>query len=93
MFDKTSYPQNRNEWSKAIERGLGITQAQGEERYLQSNFPIQELAEWLKKEYSAGFGPNFIQALLRNINGLIAWIYGNKLEPYWPGSDKDPQKE
>ena len=93
MCDKNRYPLNRNEWSQVIERGLGITQEQGTRLFQQNRFPVQELARWCRKEYSGCFGPNFIPALLRNINGLIAWVYGNKPEPYWPGSDTDLPSE
>lgn len=90
MVKKNSYPQNRHEWSTAIEQGLGITRAQGEELCRNGCFPKKELAEWLKDEYGEIHGPDFVPALLRNINGLIAWVYGDRPEPFWPGKDPDP---
>lgn len=89
MQKKKEYPQTREEWSNAIEQSLGISQAKGEELLTTGKFPVQMLAEWLKKGYSEGFGPNFLPALLRNINGLVTWVYGNKPEPYWPGKNGD----
>ena len=49
----------------------------------------QNSEEWIRNTFSKGFSPEFVSALLRNIKGLVAWVYGNKGEPYWPGSDDE----
>jgi len=85
---KKEYPQNKHEWSIAIQEGLGITLTSGKELHRDGRFPADDLLEFIKKEYSEGFGENFVPALLRNLKGLINWVYGNGAEPYWPGKDK-----
>lgn len=87
MAHKKVYPKNKSEWGIAIQKGLGITIAEGKKLQREGNFPVQALTQYIKKEYSEGFGENFVPALLRNLKGLISWVYGGGSEPYWPGSD------
>ncbi len=89
MKEKKTYPQNRNEWLQAIQHGVGISGEEGKKVLLQGAFPIENLRNWIVNEFSDGFGQHFAPALLRNIHGLINWVYGNGNEPYWPGSDDD----
>ena len=85
--DKRVYPQNKHEWGIVIQQGLGVTLGKGKRLNKDGKFPVQDLAQFIKKEYSEGYGPNFVPALLRNLKGLINWVYGDGSEPYWPGSD------
>ncbi len=87
MTDEKTYPKNKEEWSIAIHKGLSITQIEGEQLFQSENFPVEDLVKLIQKEYSKSFGPEFVPALVRNIKGLISWVYGDGSEPFWPGSD------
>lgn len=87
------FPQSAKAWQETIEAGLGITAVQGQQQWTTNNFPSEQLATWLTETYDAkhGYSPQFVPALLRNLQGLLAWIYGEGDEPYWPGSDANSQ--
>ena len=87
------FPQSAEEWQGAIEAGLGITAVQGEQQWANNTFPSVKLAAWLSETYDAkhGYSPEFVPALLRNLLGLLAWVYGDGEEPYWPASDVNSQ--
>ena len=82
-----TYPQNPAEWQSVIQNGIGVGRIEGQEAYQTGQFPHEELASWTREAYSEGFSPDFVPALLRNIKGLVAWVYGDGSEPSWPGSD------
>ena len=86
------YPQRPTEWQTAIRDGIGVSGGEGQEAYQAGEFPYDRLEQWIRETFSEGFSPDFVPALLRNVKGLVAWVYGNKGEPYWPGSDSECQK-
>ncbi|MFW9854280.1 MAG: hypothetical protein ACFFFG_04440 [Candidatus Thorarchaeota archaeon] len=85
----SNYPQNKEEWQVAIYAGVGLTKLEGERKYQTQNFPYLKVEEWIQKSFSEGFHPDFVPALLRNIQGLVAWVYGGKEEPNWSQSDEE----
>ena len=88
-----TYPHNPKEWQSAIQDGIGVGEIEGQEAYQAGQFPCDELERWIRQAYSAGYSPDFVPALLRNIKGLVAWVYGGEGEPYWPGSDYDDEAQ
>lgn len=83
------YPQNANEWRKAISKALNLTPEECDARLQSDAFPFDDLVVWIRREFRAdkGYSSDFISALIRNRKGLIAWAYGGCSEPYWPGQD------
>jgi len=65
---------------------------EGREAYQAGNFPYEQLEEWIRETFREGFSPDFVPALLRNIRGLVKWVYGDGDEPSWPGSDGDSRQ-
>ena len=88
-----TYPQNPEEWQSAIQVGIGVGWIEGREAYQAGQFPYDELALWIRGTYSVGYSSDFVPALLRNIKGLVAWVYGGGPEPSWPGSDSDVEDQ
>lgn len=91
MKTKTpSYPQNADEWHSAITHGFGLTPEEGKAQHQTGTFPFEAFTVWLRQEFRAdkGYNPDFVPALIRNRKGLVAWLYGNGSEPYWPGQDE-----
>ena len=86
-----TYPQNPQEWRSAIQDGIGLGEVEGQEAYQAGQFPYDQLAQWMREAYCEGFSPDFVPALLRNVKGLVAWVYGDGGEPSWPGSDIEDQ--
>ncbi len=81
------YPQSPTEWQAAIEAGIEVPIEEGSEALADGTFPYAKLADWVRVTYDKRIGPDFVAAVLRNIRGLVAWAYGDKSEPYWPGSE------
>ena len=92
MTDST-YPQEPAEWQSAIQEGIGLSAIEGREAYRAGEFPYQQLEQWIRGTLSQGFSPDFVPALLRNVKGLVAWVYGEGGEPYWPGSDDEKRNQ
>ena len=92
MIDST-YPQSPKEWQSAIHYGIHADAIEGQEAYQAGQFPYEKLALWMREAYGEGFSPDFVPALLRNIKGLVAWVYGEGAEPSWPGSDFDVEDQ
>lgn len=86
------FPQNSSEWRQAIEQGIGLPHSAGQAAYEAGRYPYPVLAAWLRRTYSAaaGYRPDFVPALTRNLHGLVDWVYGNGREPHWPGNDDAP---
>jgi len=84
-----NYPQYPEEWRSAIYAGIGLNEKDGQKIYRAGKFPYKKLEGWIRETFCEGYSPDFIPALVRNIKGLVAWIYGDVSEPYWPGSDHD----
>lgn len=84
-----NYPQSAGEWRTVITRGFGLSSSKGKARYKAGTFPFEDLASWLRQEFGAsrGYSVDFVPALVRNLRGLVAWVYGDASEPYWPGRD------
>lgn len=82
-----SYPQNVDEWRETIGKALNLTAREGKTRFQAGTFPFADLIGWIHREFGSdkGYRLDFIPALMRNRNGLIAWVYGNGSEPYWLG--------
>jgi hypothetical protein len=87
----STYPQEPAEWQSAIEDGIGLSAIEGRKAYQAGAFPYEQLERWIRGTFSQGFSPDFVPALLRNVKGLVAWVYGGGGEPSWPGSDQDPR--
>jgi len=84
-----NYPQTPEEWQATIQNGIGINQSEGQKALQEGKFAYEQFAQWIREIFSDGFSPDFIPALLRNIRGLVEWVYGDGDEPFWPGSDDD----
>lgn len=89
MMTNNPYPREPSEWQAAIRDGIGVSGEEGQEAYRSGRFPYEKFAQWIRETYTEGYSPDFVPALLRNIKGLVAWVYGSKSEPYWPGSDRE----
>lgn len=87
----SSYPRNSEEWRISILQGIGLLPEKGRSLYNSGRFPYNDLISWIYLEFSEenGYSPNFVPALVRNIKGLVSWVYGNGSEPYWPGKDDE----
>ncbi|UCH32275.1 MAG: hypothetical protein JSV05_02525 [Candidatus Bathyarchaeota archaeon] len=81
------YPSTAGGWRKIISQALNLTPEEGATRYQNGTFPSRELEDWIQQRFKPedGYAHNFIPALIRNIKGLVAWVYGSGSEPYWPG--------
>jgi len=87
------HPQEPAAWRAAIEDGMGLTWPEGRDAWQSGAFPYEQFTRWIRETFSDGYSPQFVPALVRNVRGLAAWVYGEGDEPYWPGSDgKDPVK-
>ena len=86
-----SYPQSKSEWQTAVSQGIGLTAEYGRSAYAAGQIPYEELQQWLENTYRDGYHPDFVPALIRNIIGLAAWLYGNSGEPNWSQSDEERQ--
>ena len=86
-----SYPRNSEEWCISISQGIGLPPEKGRSLYNSGRFPFDELISWICREFSEenGYSLNFVPALIRNIKGLVNWVYGNGSEPYWSGKDDE----
>lgn len=86
-----SYPKNAVEWRDFIASKFGISPEEGKTYYQAKNFPTDSFISWIRQEFSvdSGYSHTFIPAIVRNLEGLITWIYGEGNEPYWPGEDGD----
>jgi hypothetical protein len=85
------YPRTPAEWRRAITRGIGLTHEEGKALRQADAFPFDALLTWIEQEYSedCGYSPNFLPALVRNIKGLVRWVYGTDPEPFWPRADPE----
>jgi len=83
------YPKTGEEWRKAVHKALGISPDEGRKLYTNNAVPVEKVMKWIEQEYLATCGKNFIEALNRNKNGFISWLYGKGQEPYWPGRDEE----
>jgi hypothetical protein len=89
VMNTRKYPNDPQEWREAINEGLGLAKEDGKIALAAGEFPFDALEDWIKSQYSEGYSPDFVLALVRNIRGLVAWVYGGEGEPFWPGSDED----
>ena len=81
------YPQTPDEWACTIWYSLGIDKAGGEALAAAGEFPYRRLALWIQETYTEGYAPEFVPALLRNLRGLVSWVYSGAPEPDWRGAD------
>lgn len=88
MADKT-YPRQPDEWRSAIQDGIGLSEDAGRSACERGEFPFEKLEEWIQTTFSEGYTAGFAPALLRNIRGLVSWVFGGGSEPSWPGSDDE----
>jgi hypothetical protein len=88
-MNSKNYPQSPQAWRSAIQRGLGLGEAEARRAHQAGEFPFDRLERWIRMAFGDDYSPEFVPALLRNMKGLAAWAYGQGPEPYWPGSD-DP---
>ena len=85
-----SYPLNAEEWRETINRALNLAPDEGAAHHQNNTFPYKELEAWIRQKFQPadGFASDFIPALIRNIRGLVTWVYGGGSEPRWPSQDK-----
>jgi hypothetical protein len=85
------WPQDAASWGDVLARILRISSDEAHERYSAGELPREVIAGWIDARFSAarGYHPDLAPALLRNLDGLLRWAYGDGPEPYWPGSDAD----
>jgi hypothetical protein len=85
------WPATASDWRATFERGLGLDPKAAAYRHAHGELEPDVFVAWIEVEYdeSRGYHPDFVPALTRNIEGLLAWAYGDGPEPYWPGSDGD----
>ncbi len=88
MANKT-YPQEPVEWRSAVQDGIGLDGSEGRRAFQVGTFPYEQLEQWIREAFGRGFSPDFVPALLRNIKGLVTWVYGDGSEPFWPGCDDE----
>ncbi len=83
------YPTNPQDWQEWMKTYLGIPPERGISLLYSDSFPLDELIDLWKVEFSTekGYVADFIPALVRNKNGLLRWVYLDEPEPDWRGSD------
>jgi len=81
-----NYPETGLAWREAMEGGIGLASAEGTWLHAEGTFPYERVERWVRETY-AEIGPDFIDAVVRNLRGLVDWAYGAGSEPFWPGSD------
>jgi hypothetical protein len=83
------YPHNPTEWHSWIEENLSISETHGIELFNIKAFPKDRLEECWNQKFTVenGYSPDFIPALLRNVNGFLRWIYNHGEEPNWRNAD------
>jgi hypothetical protein len=91
LMANSTYPQEPAEWQSAIQDGIGVSGIEGQRAYRAGKFPYEKLEQWIQETFSEDFSPDFVPALLRNVKGLVAWVYGDGGEPSWPGSDTESE--
>lgn len=86
-----TWPQDAEGWRDTLARILRTSPDEAQERHVAGTLPRETIAGWLDARFSAarGFHPDFAPSLVRNLDGLMRWAFGNGSEPYWPGSDAD----
>jgi hypothetical protein len=84
-----SYPEDPKAWRELIQREVSLDVSYGIKAYEIGTFPHEVLGNWIVERFSEGYHPSFVPALLRNIKGLVMWVYGNGEEPLWTGSDEE----
>ncbi len=84
-----AYPENRKEWEAWLETQLGVRQSDGRRLFLSGRFPITDLVESWRREFTPerGYSPDFVPALIRNQKGFLKWVLGNGPEPNWARDD------
>jgi len=84
-----AWPQDAEAWRAALARILRQGEEEARERYLAGTLPRETIAGWLGARFSAarGYEPDFAPALVRNLDGLLRWAFGDGPEPLWSGSD------
>ncbi|MFW9848219.1 MAG: hypothetical protein ACFFF4_03720 [Candidatus Thorarchaeota archaeon] len=85
------YPTSPEEWHSWIEEHLGISRKKGLDLIRESSFPVERLIEVWENEFteSKGYSPAFIPALVRNVKGLLNWVFNDGSEPNWTASDSN----
>lgn len=83
MTTKYDYPQSSEQWSEEIDSSLGFRPGEGRELLKRGEFPYNRLKVWLNTRFALGYGDEFLPALLRNLEGLVEWAYGDGSEPDW----------
>ncbi len=83
------WPQDAEGWRELLSRVLRLSPEDAQERYHAGILPRDTLAGWIEARYAAarGYHPDFAPALIRNLDGLLAWAFGDGPEPHWPGDD------
>lgn len=82
------YPRTAETWAKAIDEGLGLKRGEGRELLELEAFPYRRLDAWISGRYAlVDMEGVLVSAWIRNIRGLVDWVYGNGPEPDWSASD------
>jgi predicted enzyme related to lactoylglutathione lyase len=87
-----AWPQDAAEWSQAIADATGSSTAALRAEFASGSLARGPIRLWLADAFAAerGFHADFVPALHRNLEGLLAWAFGDGAEPYWPGRDPAP---
>jgi len=80
-------PADPNAWVREIQTHLQISPAQGQRLLETGQLPTDRVLHWFRTQLAGEFSPEFVPALTRNLNGMLAWLHANGDEPYWPGDD------
>jgi len=81
-----NYPETGPAWREVIERGIGLASVEGARLHAEGTFPYERVESWVRETY-AEIGLEFVDAVARNLRGLVDWAYGAGSEPFWPGFD------
>lgn len=89
MNTTTAYPRNREEWEKWLDKQLGMKQGEGRQLYVEEKYPVQDLVEAWRSEFSPerGYSSDFVPALIRNKKVFLDWVLGEGSEPNWSRDD------
>jgi hypothetical protein len=77
------YPRSSEQWSGEIDAGLGLDPGEGKKLLESGEFPYSRLKIWLNARFALGYGADFLPSLMRNLQDLVEWVYGDGPEPDW----------
>jgi hypothetical protein len=83
-------PMTVEEWRAALEKGVGLTPEEGIRLHGAGGIPVDRVEVFVREAYGEEDEPGpYVEAVVRNLLGMLDWVYGEGGEPYWPGCDTD----